>query len=399
LLLLSNEHIGAMRYFITVCAAFWCLSIGALYAGEAQVTTTTDGGQFAVRERLNLLSLIGDAATLGRQAGELVAPQTQAMITLLGLLPGLTRQALITEEHINMVPERYRQEIDQWARAAHCDPMFLLRANLSVDVLCTAVVCEPEVENKRPLMIARNMDFAPAQWLGPQTMVIARRPTGRRANVAVSWPGYVGIVSGMNDAGVVACLLLNHAAQANRTGDGLGFLLRDILEQAGDINEAITHFSAAPIASSNYVLLADATTAAIVWWEGERVHRVDPTKGWLLCTNARFDDTTQRPNDQRGRHALALVEKVENRLNPDAERMKRLLTATYMPQINTQAMIFVPSIRSLQLATYGPQPAALSKYKSIDVAALLAGAQLAEYPVHVQPAVEKLPHYFDKPLK
>ncbi len=385
-----------MRYFITVCVAFWTMASCWLYAGEAPVATTVDGGQFVVRERLNLLSLIGDATTLGRQGGELVAPQTQAMITLLGLHPGLIGQgqAPIAQEKLDGVPERYRQEIDAWAKAAHCDPLFLLRANMSVDVLCTAVVREPDVNNNRPLIIARNMDFAPAQWLGPQTVVIARRPTGRRANVSVSWPGYVGVVSGMNDAGVVACLLLNHAAKANRTGDGLGFRLRDILEQAGDMNEAINLFSAAPIASSNYVLLADATTAAIVWWEADAVRRVDPTMGWLLCTNAQLEDATQRPIDQRGRHALSLMEKA---LNPDVDWMKRLLSATYMPHINTQAMIFIPSSRSLQLAIYGPRPAALSTYKTIDVAALLTGAQLAEYPVLLQPAVDKpFPHYVNE---
>lgn len=51
-------------------ACFWT----ALAADEdATVTRTTDGGQSAVREQVHVVSLLGDDATMGRQAGEQLA--------------------------------------------------------------------------------------------------------------------------------------------------------------------------------------------------------------------------------------------------------------------------------------------------------------------------------------
>ncbi len=364
-----------------------------LIAADDAVSRTADGGQQSVRDGVTVLSLIGDPATLGRQAGELLAPQTQVMLTALSLHPAMTGmlRAGDADPRITAIPPEYRDEITAWAKSATCDVGKLLRANLAVDVLCTAVVRLPDAAANRPLMIARNMDFAPAQLLGPRTVLIARRPTGRRASVSIGWPGYVGIVSGMNDAGVSACLLLNHAAAPNTSGNSLGFRLRAILDQAGSLQEALALFSATPTGSSNYVLLADAASAAVVWWSGDEVQRMDAKDGWVLCTNARIDPDTHQPLDARGKHVHHLTG--ENR-NPDIAWMKGVLSASYMPGINAQAMVLVPATRTVHLALFDGKAAALSAWHAFDGAALMAGAALDQVNVTTGKAItEPFPHY------
>ena len=68
------------------------------------------------------------------------------------------------------------------------------------------------------LRVARNMDFFPAKLLGPGTVLTVWRRPGVRTVIGVGWPGYAGIVSGMNDAGLSVCILLQHGAPAETNG-------------------------------------------------------------------------------------------------------------------------------------------------------------------------------------
>lgn len=380
-------------HHIALVLAVWLGVTHTCVAGEAPVMRTSDGGQQCERDGVLLLSLVGEPAAMGRQAGELLAAKTQVMLTSLSLAPGTADMVrpVALDGTEPAIAQDYRDEIAAWASAAKCDPAVLLRANLAVDVLCTAVVRQPDPAKNRPLLIARNMDFGPVALLGRSTVVITRRPVGRHASVAISWPGYAGIVSGMNDAGVTACLLLNHGAKRAQTGDSLGFRLRTILDRAGNLDEAIALFSAAPTRASNYVLLADQDSAVVLWWNDGRLQRSDPTDGWLFCTNDRIDAESRRPLDARAKHAYELT---RVKPNPDIEWMKHLLSATYMRGINAQAMVFVPQTRSIHLATYATRAAALSPWHALDGAALMTGADLATVPLPAGPALaEPFPHY------
>jgi hypothetical protein len=378
-----------MRLLILLLAC--CCRIAA---DEAAVASTADGGQCATREGVRLLSLVGDDAAMGRQAGELLAEQTRVMLATMALHPALAglRRAEGLAALRAAVPERQRAELAAWAGAAKVAGEELLLANLAVDVLCTAVVHLPDPASGQPLRVARNMDFAPAGKLGELTVVIVRRPTGRRASLSVGWPGHAGIVSGMNDAGLGACLLLNHDAGQNPDGEPLGFTLRAVLEECSTLAQAIDHLAAHPVASSNYVLLADPAGAAVVWRDRAGQHRVDPREHWLFCTNARIDAQAGTPDDARGRHVRMLAGK---RADPDLEWMRGVLTASYLHGINAQAMILEPATRTLHLATAsGVRAAALSPWHALAGARLMAGDALDQVPIATTPALPRpWPHY------
>ena len=327
-------------------------------------------------------------------AGELLPQQTRTMLATMNLHPSFAtmKNADGVAELQKAVPEAYRTELTAWAEAATIDIKALLLANLAVDMLCTAVVHVPDPTSGLPVTVARNMDFSPADRLGKMTVIIARRPTGRRASLSISWPGYTGVVSGMNDAGVSACLLLNHDAKRNEKGDPLGFVLRAMLEQCGTLEEAATFFTGHLVVSSNYVLLADQTTAAVVWQDGRGPHRVNPRQQWLLCTNARIDQDTGIPDDARGRHVQKLT---TGHAPPDLDWMRGVLSASYMHNINAQAMILVPATRMIHLATAsGVRAAALSAWHALDGARMMAGDALDKLPLTTSgPLTKPWAHY------
>jgi hypothetical protein len=387
-----------MRSFLAcLLFVFSTLNSSCWSADPPVVIQSAEGGEFVTRDGLMMLCVSGDAKTMGTQTGKLLATQTQAMITAVAMTPSFRnfQPAEYFDELKAKIPRAYLDELSAIALAAQVDEQILLRANLSVDVLCTAVVHLPQPGQGNPLRIARNMDFAPAGILGPMTTVQFRRGTGQRATCAITWPGYLGIVSGINDTGVTACLLLNFSGAPVSGGDPLGLRLRAILEQADSCEQAIKLFATVPVSSANYVLLADATTAAIVWHDQQGFHRQDPRAGWLLCTNAAIDEHGV-PVDLRGRHVMELTRQT---INPDNEWFRRLLTASYMPGINAQAMVLEPATQSLSLATANAfTPAALMPWKHLALAPLLRGGSLNNVQFTQTPSITNpLPHYDKQP--
>jgi len=78
----------------------------------------------------------------------------------------------------------------------------------------------------------------------------------------------------------------------------------------------------------------------------------------------------------------------------DVEWMKHLLTATYLRDINAQAMVLVPATRTLHLATFGFKAAALSPWHAIDGVRLMQGEDLATVPLVSSPAInDPFQHY------
>src|SRR5437868_6461971 len=82
-----------------------------------------------------------------------------------------------------------------------------------------------------PLLVGRNMDFAPANVLGTKTLVTVYRPHAEHAFVSVGWPGFAAVASGMNDEGLCALILINSGARKRGPGIPLGFAVRRILER------------------------------------------------------------------------------------------------------------------------------------------------------------------------
>lgn len=332
----------------------------------------------------------GSAAEIGTQLGARFRSEVGDLLPLMdirsrtGHLTNRSRWRALEQA----VPERWREEIRATAAAAGVAEGSLIAANVLTDTQCSALVSPPL--DGRPLMVARNMDFFPAAALGPGTVVMALRPAGRHAFVNVGWPGLAGVVSGMNDAGLTACVLLNHQGRARGDGMPVLFALRTLLEDCGTLDQALAVLAATPVASPHYILLADPRSSAVAWHDRDGFHSHRPEAGWLACSNGpRTADGM--PDDDRGIRLRQLGRTVAPTA-VDPAWMRRSLTATYLAGINAQAMLFVPATRRLELATgTGLHPAALQPWHGLDLGPLLAGGDPAGTTVADLPAAVPLP--------
>jgi hypothetical protein len=220
------------------------------------------------------------------------------------------------------------------------------------------------------------------------------RAAGKHVVIAIGWPGYTGVVSGMNDAGVTACILLNlHGGGASQNmGTPLGYRVRTLLEGSATFDEAVAAFTAAPVGSDNYVVLSDATHAAVVWQDGQQFKRVDPKADWLFCTNGDQVAALGGPTDARGRWLRTLAAATTT---GDATWMHTALAAVYLTGQNAQAMVFVPAERRLHLATGSAgRAAALALWRDVDLAPLFAGSDITDAEVMVLGTVTPVPPHY-----
>ncbi len=364
------------------------LSLGRVSAQEWQPGTTTNG-QLVITKGLPLALVSGSPTDIGSAEGVLFRDRIKPLLGLMSLQPRLViaRRSAAFAATIAAISADDRARLTALGVASEVDPKLLIEANALVDAQCSAVVALPR--EGQPLRVARNMDFFPATVLGPGTLIEIVRLTGCRPYAAVAWPGSSAIVSGMNDAGLVACILLNQSGPELPGAEPVGLRLAAILQHDRDVASAVARFAATPVASSHYVLLADATTATIVWQAADGLHRDDPVNGWLTGTNGERRD--HQPQDARGTCLRGLVAAGPR---ADAGWMRQVLSASYMPAINAQAMVFIPATRSLELAIgTGAKPAALEPWRRIELGEVLDGGDLTTVPVEVVPASMPLRHY------
>ncbi len=331
---------------------------------------------------LPILVVSGEPAAIGKALGTAQLATIRAMLTVAGSAP-----VPAVDPRLAAIRPGHRAEITATVQAAGVPVEVLLTSHLVIEPRCTAVFVPAAPD--RPASVARNMDFGPADLLAAATCLHVWRVPGCRAVAGVGWPGFSGVISGMNDAGVCACVLLNFTGNPLPPGEPLPLRVRACLEQAGSAGEAAARFTAPPApGSDHYVLFADATTAVLAWWTaaGPQTERAVP--GAVLAV-----DNEPRGIGERERRLRALVP-------PDADEnaLRQALTAVFLNGINAQSMVLSPANRALSLAlAVGPIPASHGSWRSLKLAPWFAGEAPEPAQVTVQAPVKPLTHYTAEP--
>ena len=260
---------------VTLVVESTVLGLGRVQAQE-WASASHAHGSLAVIDGLAVAVISGDDAAVGAAEGALYRDRIPKLLGLMSIQPRLllVRNTARFQATVRAIPAPVRQRLAEVARHSNVAATTLIEANALVNAQCSAAVALPH--QGEPLRVARNMDFFPATTLGPQTVVQVTRLTGQHPYASIGWPGSAAVISCMNDAGLVACILLNHEGPALPRGEPVGLRLAAILGQDSDLEAAVRRFATTPVGSSHYVLLADAISAAVVWQEADGLHRDDP---------------------------------------------------------------------------------------------------------------------------
>ena len=235
------------------------------------------------------------------------------------------------------------------------------------------------------VLFGRNLDYPSLGYLHEYTLVTVYRPTGKHAFVSVGFPGLVGVLSGMNDAGLCVAVLEVYDAKAGEphfNAKGIPYALchRRLLEECTTIAEAKKLLESMPRTTILNLAVADRTGTAAFEVTPKRVVLRPSVRGVCTCTNHFCSDALKptKPADlDDSNERLAILDKARDAKSKlGVEDLHRYLHAVSQGDQTLQTMIFDPVNLRLHLA-FGKRPSSAGTLRDLDLAPLFRGAARA----------------------
>ena len=278
----------------------------------------------------------------------------------------------IVEIQRKHIPQKYFDEIAGLAAGAGLSEQDLLAGNFIPEMFhCSGFAVMNSATADGTLYHGRVLDYACDWRLQEHAVIVVAEPDGGIPFVNVTYAGFVGSVTGMN---------VRHVSIGEMGGRGLGqwdgvpmaLLMREVLETANTLDEAIDVFKDNPRTCEYYYVIADGKTNRAVGmeatWKQLNVvkagefhprlpHPVDDAV--LLSADKRYDELVSRVKQQHGRL--------------DATSSRQLMDRPVAMRSNLHNVLFAP--RSTQFwvahATPDGQPAAGQPYHEFQLTKLL----------------------------
>ncbi len=123
--------------------------------------------------------------------------------------------------------------------AAHDVSYLLIDNPLIARAGCTSFGAWGKAAGNGHLITGRNFDWEAAEVFSRDRVVIMREPDNGIPSLSLAWAGMVGVVSGMNRAGVSVTVNGAPSSLPRDTATPVAIVARDILEHAHDLNETL----------------------------------------------------------------------------------------------------------------------------------------------------------------
>ncbi len=158
---------------------------------------------------------------------------------------------------------------------------------------CTSFAASGAATKSGRLVLGRNCDFEAGSIFDDRKLVYFVVPAEGARYACVSWAGMIGVVSGVNEHGLV---LMLHAARTESTrtpsaGRPVPFILRDALLHDRTIEEVADRFRRSPRHAAAMVLVAEGATgrSAVIETDPTRTAVLEARDGVIACANTLRD--------------------------------------------------------------------------------------------------------------
>jgi isopenicillin-N N-acyltransferase-like protein len=349
-------------------------------------------GELRYLAGLPVLTVAGSPEEMGKDEGALALKPGKRVLTytreLLGKRDADRLWPLFVQGGRGMFqhfPKAYREELLAMTEAAGASRDAVIVGNTLFDLkkifACSAIVLEGERTSTGGPLLARNLDYPSLGYVQHYSLVTIYRPSGKHAFASVGFPGLLGCLSGINDAGL--CLGILEVFDVKEgvksfNARGLPFALcnRRLLEECTTVEEAHRLLKTLPRTGTMNLALADRHKAAILEITPDRVLMRKADQGVCLCTN-HFHSPPLKParpaNVCYSFERYARLERVRDLKEKVGPRdLLAELHAVNLADETLQTMVFEPATLRLHLSV-GPLPASKGPLRTLDLKPLLLG--------------------------
>jgi len=342
--------------------------------GPAFVPGRCSGGQLSIEQGVPVLQVAGSPDEIGWAYATLLREQVHYLRVhylerILGdgrvkrLALGMARPM---ERHI---PERYLREMAALAVASGESRGDVLLTATFLDLYrtlgCSTLVATPPATSGAALL-ARNLDFPTFGVAQRYSMLSVYHPGEERTFLSVTWPGLPGVISGMNEAGLV--LVMQEVSDPDRGLDGIPYqlLYRRVLEECDTVDEAEALIRRAPRTTANNVVLLDGGSDAGVLEVTRSLVVRRGLSGGVLCATNHFRARGVGPVGPHRRYDILAREAARLHGRLGVPQAAELLAMVNQGPLTMQSMIFEPRAMKLHLA-FGEPPSTSRPYVEVDV--------------------------------
>jgi hypothetical protein len=163
-------------------------------------------------------------------------------------------------EALGYVPDPFADRMDTYQRLLFLYSLYDLSLPLERSPLigCTTFAMSADSTVEGHPLVGRTFDFEAGEWLDRDKVVFLVREAGTIPFASVGWPGFVGVVSGMNAEGLLVVVHGGRAGSTSAVGMPVAFSLRQVLARAHDTPEAVDLLRSQEVLVSHIVFVADA---------------------------------------------------------------------------------------------------------------------------------------------
>ena len=372
---------------IALCAgaALFLLLLPDVSAAETRRTFTeraAEGGELKYVLGIPVLFLEGEPEQMGRQQAALVfdvaRKYAQVPKRILGQYAGGVLWPLAVNAGRTLLknaPDAYQRELNATFAAgqgSQAEIDALVVANALVELRCfgqcSAFLVEPQRSANHEMLFGRNFDMPTYGALDRIVLLAVCRPARRHAFASVTWPGFIGVLSGMNDAGLaVACLDSGPAKDQSSSfaaGTPLSFTFRRVLEECTSIPEAQKLLAGVKHTTWMNLAACDRQQAVVFEITPKSVVTRTAENNLLACTNHfRTPELTLMRKCWR----YEILQGFWQRTQPFAWRdVADVMHKVNLGRSTTQTMVFEPAALRLSLAL-GRPPTSAGPFVTLDL--------------------------------
>jgi len=171
---------------------------------------------------------------------------------------------------------------------------------------CSSFAVWGEKSEDGKLLIGRNFDFYAGDKFAEDKIIAFVHPENGHNYMSVTWGGFIGVVSGMNDQGLTVTINAGKSKIPLVAKTPISLVTREILQYASTIDEAIAIAKKREVFVSESIMVGSAKDKKAIIIEVSPhnfgVYEVPNSAGELICTNHFQSDAFA--NDRRNLKAI-----------------------------------------------------------------------------------------------
>ena len=258
-------------------------------------------------------------------------------------------------------PTPQQAELAAIAARSKLDPVDLAVGNTLLELRrlgCSALIVEPAHSATGAPIVGRNFDFPTLGKLDKYSLLLVYRPKTGHAFASIAFPTAVGVVSGMNDAGLTLATLdveatADGSPMFNPLGTPLACVFRRILEECTTVAEAEKLLRGEKRTTCMNLVVCDRQQGAAFEITPKTVARRDAGEGGVVACTNHFVTKGLTVNEECWRYPI--LEAASQAPALDVEAVHKRLDQVNQGEFTLQTMIFEPRDLVLHLA-FGKPP-------------------------------------------